>query len=298
MGGSGLENYCTIQKINNNGFVIGGTTQSNNGDVTGNHGSDDYWIVNLDSIGNILWQKCLGGIYSDIVYNIYQTNDGGFILSGYSNSPISGDITTRFDSSIAIDDWWIVKLTSEILPLSLLSFKATPNTINNGLMNVQLNWITADELNVSHFNVQRSIDGKMFEKIGSVNSKGDGNYIYLDFLFYQHPFQKELYFYRLEIVDNEGGKSYSDIRSIMIKNTNSKIINIYPNPSTYWIVIEADNIKQVDIINNLGKIVLHRNSNTSDISFRIDIHQLTRGIYNLQVKFIDGGIKTEKLFVE
>ena len=49
--------------------------------------------------------------------------------------------------------------------------------IKNGIQNTVENvWETASEVNVSHFNVQRSIDGITFETIGKVNAKGAGKY--------------------------------------------------------------------------------------------------------------------------
>jgi hypothetical protein len=66
----------------------------------------DYWIVKLDSKGNVAWQKTYGGRYSDLLRSLEQTKDGGFILGGYSNSPESGDKTA---ASIGIGDYWVIK---------------------------------------------------------------------------------------------------------------------------------------------------------------------------------------------
>ncbi|MFP3803311.1 hypothetical protein, partial [Paraburkholderia sp. SIMBA_027] len=64
------------------GYIIGGWTVSNNGDVTENHGEQDYWIVRLDSSGNLKWQKTLGGPSFDIFNSIETTADNGYIISG------------------------------------------------------------------------------------------------------------------------------------------------------------------------------------------------------------------------
>jgi hypothetical protein len=42
-------------------YIIAGHAFSNDGDVTGNHGQSDYWIIKLSTAGEIIWQKCLGG---------------------------------------------------------------------------------------------------------------------------------------------------------------------------------------------------------------------------------------------
>jgi hypothetical protein len=76
----------SIQQTSDGGFIVSGYTGSNDGDVSGKYGATDYWIVKLNSSGDIEWQKCLGGIYDDFAYSIQQTNDGGFIVAGFKES--------------------------------------------------------------------------------------------------------------------------------------------------------------------------------------------------------------------
>ncbi len=106
-GGSTWDEARCIQQTNNGGFIVAGHSNSNDGDVTGNHGNDDYWIVNLDSAGNLVWQKSFGGSGDEEAYSIQQTNDGGFIVAGWSNSNDS-DVTGNHGNH----DFWIIKLDS------------------------------------------------------------------------------------------------------------------------------------------------------------------------------------------
>jgi len=64
--------------------------------------------VKLDSIGNIIWQKCLGGSADDEAFCIQQTSDSGFIVAGYTRSN-NGDVTGNHGES----DYWIVKFEAE-----------------------------------------------------------------------------------------------------------------------------------------------------------------------------------------
>ena len=69
------------------GYIFIGYTTSNDGDVSGNHGQGDLWIVKLTSNGNISWQKCYGGTGDEYAYyGIIQTDDGGFAAIGSSAS--------------------------------------------------------------------------------------------------------------------------------------------------------------------------------------------------------------------
>ncbi|MGB4094948.1 MAG: T9SS type A sorting domain-containing protein, partial [Bacteroidales bacterium] len=108
LGGTNDDEANSIQQTSDGGFIVGGETLSNDGDVSGNHGEIDAWVVKLNSSGNILWQKCLGGTGWDWENSIQQTSDGGFIVAGYTNSN-DGDVSGNHGSK----DYWVVKLTNE-----------------------------------------------------------------------------------------------------------------------------------------------------------------------------------------
>ncbi|MCH8331643.1 MAG: T9SS type A sorting domain-containing protein [Bacteroidetes bacterium] len=105
LGSSGLDVANSIIQTTDNGYIVAGYSQVNDGDVTGNHGSDDFWVVKLDSVGTLIWQKSLGGSDFDIANSIIQTNDGGYIVAGYSSSN-DGDVTGNNGG----EDYWVVKL--------------------------------------------------------------------------------------------------------------------------------------------------------------------------------------------
>ncbi|HYV91259.1 MAG TPA: MopE-related protein [Chitinophagales bacterium] len=107
LGGTDSEYARDIKETKDNGFIFAASSFSNDGDVSLNHGNDDYWIVKLDSLGNILWQKVFGGSSHDNPKSIQQTEDGGYIVAGTSSSA-DGDVTVNLGSS----DYWILKLDS------------------------------------------------------------------------------------------------------------------------------------------------------------------------------------------
>ncbi|MEX1191564.1 MAG: T9SS type A sorting domain-containing protein [Brumimicrobium sp.] len=105
LGGSGSESAYSIQQTTDGGYITVGHSTSNNGDVTLNNGGRDYWIVKLDTVGSIIWQKSLGGSGVDMTSSIRQKTNGGFIVAGWSNSN-DIDIT----SNKGYTDCWIVNL--------------------------------------------------------------------------------------------------------------------------------------------------------------------------------------------
>src|ERR1700694_4794985 len=60
-GGTDIENGGSIAVTSDGGFVLAGTTFSNNGDVSGNHGKSDVMIIRADSTGKKIWEKTIGG---------------------------------------------------------------------------------------------------------------------------------------------------------------------------------------------------------------------------------------------
>lgn len=99
-----------LQQTNDGGYILGGWIVSGqSGDITQPvWGGYDYWILKTDASGNKLWDKRFGGTDTDKLSNIKQTNDGGFILAGYSYSGMSGD-KTQASQSPGVTDYWVVK---------------------------------------------------------------------------------------------------------------------------------------------------------------------------------------------
>jgi hypothetical protein len=66
LGGGGFDEAHGILQTADKGYIVAGyETISRCGDVSGNHGLGDDWIVKLDSTGTMEWQKCLGGSDDD-----------------------------------------------------------------------------------------------------------------------------------------------------------------------------------------------------------------------------------------
>lgn len=111
LGGTGTDIAYSVQQTTDGGYIIGGSSNSGNGDVSGNHGNYDFWITKIDSNGTLQWQKSLGGTYADWAHFIRQAPDGGYVAAGVSFSN-DGDVNGDHHGSTSSNDYWVVKITS------------------------------------------------------------------------------------------------------------------------------------------------------------------------------------------
>jgi len=105
LGGSGQDFARSIVGTPDGGCAITGSTESTNGDVTGNHGIRDIWVIKLDGNGNLNWQKCLGGTNYEDSYGICLNSSGGYMVTGYTLST-NGDVSGGYTKP----DAWLVEI--------------------------------------------------------------------------------------------------------------------------------------------------------------------------------------------
>lgn len=107
-GGSDDDWLTQLRQTTDGGYMLGGWSWSpKSGDKSQpTKGDNDYWMVKIDAQGDKDWDADLGGSSNDYLNAIEQTTDGGYILGGYSSSPVGGDKT---ENTVGGTDYWIVK---------------------------------------------------------------------------------------------------------------------------------------------------------------------------------------------
>ncbi|MBP6513373.1 MAG: T9SS type A sorting domain-containing protein [Bacteroidia bacterium] len=105
------DELMTLKPTSDGGYILAGHSSSDSsGDKSQNcRGEYDYWIVKIDSLGNIMWDKTYGGDGFDWLPDIVETADGGFVCAGESWSNVSGDKTIPI---IGGWDIWLLRLNS------------------------------------------------------------------------------------------------------------------------------------------------------------------------------------------
>lgn len=114
--------------------------------------------------------------------------------------------------------------TAATLPVNITSFTATPNKNN-----VLLTWITASEKNNSHFDIERSADGKKYSKISTVQGNGTTSLSHTYQAYDDKPLNG-INYYRIKQYDADGKYAISDVRSIKMELQNY-VLKVYPNPA-------------------------------------------------------------------
>jgi hypothetical protein len=107
LGGTKGETLYSCRQTLDGGFITIGYTASQNGDVTGNHGGYDFWVIKLAPDGEINWKKAYGGTNNDWPRAIDVTSDGGYIVAGFTTS-INGNVSGLHGDK----DAWLVKLNA------------------------------------------------------------------------------------------------------------------------------------------------------------------------------------------
>ena len=169
---------------------------------------------------------------------------------GMGSPSIPGSVGPLQSTSGGGQDWRNGFYT---LPVKLVSFsgKLTGSV-------VQLDWVTASEINNSYFEILRSADGSDFTSIGRVqavvNSTGLNNYSFSD----NQPVNGKN-FYRLKIVSNDNRSEYSPVVLIRKGGDGINGISVYPNPVEDYLQIALKNMissnYRIDVIRNNGQIV-------------------------------------------
>lgn len=171
------------------------------------------------------------------------------------------------------------------LPLSLLSFTAQQQNSKTSLA-----WQTSNEVNVSHFTIEQSIDGTNFTSIGKVNSNVAGNYSYMDNV---SNINASTIYYRLQIMDKNGSYTYSKTIAVMLRGNGSQL-SIFPNPvkETMFVQVAATKAETVTIqvADMMGKILQQQIATVAvgNNSFSINASKLASGTYILLVKSLEG----------
>lgn len=198
------------------------------------------------------------------------TSIDSIIGGGFESDTIAHYIALMIDSSAACS----------ALPLKWLSF----NAVRYDDLMSKLDWSTAEEINVSHFEIQRSNDGgRNFYTIGTANASTRNEVVH-NYQFIDRHAQSGKNFYRIRQVDFDQRSDLSPIRTVSFTGKNSFGINVWPNPVSDLLTIDihdASEVVHLTIVDISGRVLWKGTGDSGSSVQLVDVASFGAGMYTL-----------------
>jgi hypothetical protein len=182
-----------------------------------------------------------------------------------------------------------------ILPIVIDQFSAALT----GKRTVGLSWDTREETNSSHFDIEHSQDGSVWERIGTVQAQGNSS-VLADYSFTDPKPATGNNYYRLNMVDLDGSSRYSETR--LVRTSVMTSISFFPNPAKDYVNVSMGQLSAaqttIRLINQAGQVLQEKTiaaGNATIVSF--PVQQYRTGLYILSVSSSDGTQESNKLLI-
>ena len=273
-----LSNVPANSYVWNRSWYFNRSGGNSTGNITMNFNFNDY--------------NCSTPNTSNFYAVLYNATDGTFssgtnVLLHFVSQTISGNSASfvMSASSLSTGYYTLVYNQNNLLPIVLENF-----SVEKQGGSALLHWTSSDEINSSHFNIQRSADGKHFNTIGRVNAAGNSSQN-IDYSFTDYSPLNGWNYYRLQMVDIDGNTANSSTARVDFGN-GSTALSIYPNPVSSLLYINSPNYHgpaSIQLINTNGQTV--QAFQTSALgSTPISLENMANGVYF--VKIIGESINT------
>lgn len=226
---------------------------------------DQSWFTNSQTIN----------LFSSV------TSNGTWVIEAFWNATATSPTQTHVDNcggGNCIATFTVTTLSAE---LSAFSAQKSNNSIS-------LSWLTSSEQNNSHFNIERSSNGKSFTTIGQVKGSGttasSNKYNFID----NNPLGGVNY-YRLNAVEISGKTAFSKIVTVDFSSKGSNKLVAYPNPTKSALNVNYESIDDaslnIQVLDMTGKVHLTKQMEglKGDNNIRLDIENLPNGAYFMRI---------------
>ena len=264
----------------NEGSGIAGNFVTNFADTDGDGLIDQFDIFNIGTATSEFWRN-VG--HSEMGPN--GNYDGPF--------PAGSNATVPGEACPSDRDWRNVS----ILPIGLVKFDGNLNG-----KTVTLNWTVLNETNMSHYLVERSLNGNTFVEAGKLNAVGN-NTASIDYKLADNvsDYNGNVY-YRLKQVDKNGMFKYSNVLVFKLNGTLSNTLVITPNPARTYFVVKFSSTTEgtttISMVDMYGKVVRTEKHRVSVGANAITItpEELEPGTYSVQVT-ANGDVMKRKVVI-
>jgi hypothetical protein len=256
--------------------------------------SDNSLLLTDNSIINVM----PGGVITLHANAMNQANDkkieqiliGGIVkFDGNVQTQITGPASASKSTGLAPTGF----SSNAMLPVNFVSFTAGKSAEDV----IALTWTTTDEINNSHFEIQRSTDGTNFKSIAIVLPANDNNNIH-EYRYNDRFTAKGVVYYRIRQVDNDGKEKFSTIKVLnTMKVENNTAIYVSGNKS---IVVDLKNVEGkviVRVVSLTGSIISQLSTTAADQKITINAYNASAGAYVVQVSDSKGFFNSKKVML-
>lgn len=279
---------------------------TDDGGINGKYGNDSatYLLFNNPAVSQ--YKVTILRFKTENNSDYFYVMNGDSITSSYnwyvgspnigSLSPVittSNKLLLLFEPDATVNDsGFVIKVECITpLPIELKAWNATARNCNN-----YLQWSVDDVKNFSHFDIERSAEeGRNFTAIAKQPIEANKTtYQYTDYA--SAAIENKVY-YRLKMVDLNGGFTYSDIRTVLPNCNGKTAITLAPNPAETVITLQSgEAIKHINVLSVKGAIIKSLTM-ANEKQCKVDISNLAAGLYVVEIE-TSQGVKQYKSFVK
>ena len=227
--------------------------------------------------------------------NIWYVEVDGFDQTNYANRFYETMNTTPVANGPT--EWWVETLGLVPLPVELLSINSRWSDDQNDAI---VNWITASERDLDHFDVERAPGEKLdFTKVGEVKAAGNAtvkkSYTFTDKS--TSGDRSDQFYYRLKMVDKNGAYNYSPVVNLQRHETYSFQVTPNPNNGLFFMTVTSA-FKDLEdpsyvITDVVGKMI--KNGPITDAKMQFDMSKSVKGVYFLSILSAGKEVKQYKV---
>lgn len=290
-GGSNYDQGMSVHVIGTNEIYMVGETASGfwpsqDPCQSGCTGTFCGFVVHLNGTGSVReMSSFIGGAGTfNSALDVHADNDKNVFITGFtssSNFPVGGNIFQSTYGGGSADGFLGLyngdSCLAQVLPTEFISI-----TAERAGADVAVQWETGVSIGLSHFEVERSVDGRAFAAVGTTSTDGGDHYRFTD-----PAVAPGTWFYRIRAVDFDGEESYSEV-AVLRDPASAEAPVLYPNPARDHVDIYlpegAGQAANVRLFGAEGRLLRHVQAAAGSNFLRLELGAMAAGIYIVEVR--------------
>jgi PQQ-dependent dehydrogenase (s-GDH family) len=174
--------------------------------------------------------------------------------------------------------------TSAVLPVEFITISAKAQ---NSASKIQ--WVVTNQDKIASYQVERSIDNRNFDVIGTVQAVQQSGQITYNFTDFNAAGVAKILYYRIRAIEETGSVKYTDVANVSFGSAFTNMVTAYPNPAGDQTILSVtatqDETAQIRVLDNTGRTVQQRSVNiiAGKNNFEINLKAFPAGLYYVDI---------------